>query len=123
MRFDNNHNTRVRSDKMADLDWAKEAEKLDKPIDQMKVVSDSQPGADKNESPAEVSLLNRVVRAKLIETKSDIEIQRADPSSPLYSVKSFEDLRLLVLIPFSIWTLLNYFSIMLFLVKRDSVVE
>ena len=92
-RFDNN-NTRVRLDKMADLDWAEEAEKLDKPMDQMKVISDSQPEADKSVSPAEASLLNKVLRAKLIETKSNLEIQRADPSSPLYSVKSFEDLRL-----------------------------
>ena len=79
---------------MADLDWAEEADKLDKPMDQMKVVSDSQPEADKSVSPAEASLFNKILHAKLIETKSNLEIQRADPSSPLYSVKSFEDLRL-----------------------------
>ena len=70
--------------KMANL--AEEDEKLDKQIVQM--VSDSQPEADKSVSPAEASLLNKVLRAKLIETKSNLEIQRADPSSPLYSVKS-----------------------------------
>lgn len=45
-------------------------------------------------SPAEVSLLQKVIRKGLVECKTDIEIQRQDPSSPLYSVKSFEALHL-----------------------------
>uniref|UniRef100_A0A1B6CZZ3 RNA helicase n=2 Tax=Clastoptera arizonana TaxID=38151 RepID=A0A1B6CZZ3_9HEMI len=43
---------------------------------------------------AEKSLLQKVVRKGLIESKYDIEIQRKDPTSPLYSVKTFEALHL-----------------------------
>lgn len=45
-------------------------------------------------SPAEASLLQKAIRKGLVESKNDIEIQRKDPSSPLYSVKTFEALRL-----------------------------
>lgn len=46
-------------------------------------------------SPAEASLLQKVIRKGLVETKNDIEIQRQDPNSPLHSkVKSFEALPL-----------------------------
>ena len=43
---------------------------------------------------AERSLLQKVIRKGLIENKNDLEIQRKDPKSPLYSVKSFEALNL-----------------------------
>lgn len=42
----------------------------------------------------ERSLLQKIVRTKLINSKCDIEVQRKDPNSPLYSVKSFEALHL-----------------------------
>jgi ATP-dependent RNA helicase DDX19/DBP5 len=45
-------------------------------------------------SPAERSLLQKIIRKGLVENKNDIEVQQKDPSSPLYSVKSFEELRL-----------------------------
>ena len=45
-------------------------------------------------SAAERSLLQKVIRKGLIENKNDTEIQRKDPNSPLYSVKSFEALNL-----------------------------
>lgn len=45
-------------------------------------------------SSAEVSLLQKVIRTGLITSKHDIEVQRKDPNSPLYSVKSFEALKL-----------------------------
>lgn len=45
-------------------------------------------------SPAERSLLQKIIRKGLVENKNDIEIQRKDPTSPLYSVKSFEALHL-----------------------------
>lgn len=47
-------------------------------------------------SVQEKSLLQKIVRTKLINNKHDIEILRRDPSSPLHSVKSFEALHLLV---------------------------
>ena len=45
-------------------------------------------------SAAEASMLQKVIRTGLITNKNDIEVQRADPTSPLYSVKSFEALNL-----------------------------
>ena len=49
---------------------------------------------DKQTSIAEASYLTKVLRTKLIENSNDVEVQRKDPNSPLYSVKSFEELRL-----------------------------
>ncbi|XP_043284317.1 DEAD-box helicase Dbp80 [Venturia canescens] len=54
-------------------------------------------GDDKSDdhiSPAEKSLLQKIIRKGLVETTKDLEIQRKDPASPLYSVKSFEALHL-----------------------------
>jgi ATP-dependent RNA helicase DDX19/DBP5 len=45
-------------------------------------------------TPAERSLLQKIIRKGLVENKNDIEVQRKDPSSPLFSVKSFEALHL-----------------------------
>lgn len=45
-------------------------------------------------SPADSSLLMKIIRKGLIETKNDLDIQRKDPNSPLYSVKTFEALHL-----------------------------
>lgn len=45
-------------------------------------------------NPAEASLLMKIIRQGLVESKLDIEIQRKDPNSPLYSVKTFEALHL-----------------------------
>ncbi|XP_044727949.1 DEAD-box helicase Dbp80 [Chrysoperla carnea] len=45
-------------------------------------------------NPAEASLLLKVIRKGLVECKTDIEVQRRDPSSPLFSVKTFEALHL-----------------------------
>ncbi|CAB3366691.1 Hypothetical predicted protein [Cloeon dipterum] len=45
-------------------------------------------------SQAEVSLLQKVIRKGLITSKHDIEVQRKDPNSPLYSVKTFEAMKL-----------------------------
>ncbi|XP_063231917.1 DEAD-box helicase Dbp80-like [Bacillus rossius redtenbacheri] len=44
--------------------------------------------------PAEVSLLRKIVRKGLVESIHDIEVQRQNPSSPLYSIKSFDELHL-----------------------------
>ncbi|KAI4486505.1 PREDICTED: DEAD-box helicase Dbp80 [Polistes canadensis] len=56
--------------------------------------SKSDDGADEQISPAEKSLLQKIIRKGLVETTKGIEVQRKDPSSPLYSVKSFEALSL-----------------------------
>lgn len=45
-------------------------------------------------SPADASLLMKIIRRGLIEPKNDLDIQRKDPNSPLYSVKSFDALHL-----------------------------
>lgn len=45
-------------------------------------------------SPAEKSLLQKIIRKGLVETTKNIEIQRKDPNSPLYSVKTFDALHL-----------------------------
>ena len=50
--------------------------------------------SDQQPSIAEASFLTKVLRTKLIENSNDVEVQRKDPNSPLYSVKSFEELRL-----------------------------
>jgi ATP-dependent RNA helicase DDX19/DBP5 len=42
----------------------------------------------------ENSLLTKVLRAKLVQSTKEVEVQRKDPNSPLYSVKSFEELPL-----------------------------
>lgn len=49
---------------------------------------------DKELSAAETSLLRKILRSKLVKSTHDIEVQRKDPHSPLYSVKSFEELHL-----------------------------
>ena len=49
-------------------------------------------------SAAENSLLTKVLRARLVVTKTNVEVLRQDPNSPLYSVKSFDELNLLVVI-------------------------
>nr|CAI5830466.1 unnamed protein product [Callosobruchus analis] len=45
-------------------------------------------------SPAEASLLAKIIRKGLVENKNSVEVQRKDPKSPLYSIKSFEALNL-----------------------------
>ena len=47
-------------------------------------------------SPAEKSLLQKIIRRGLVETTKPLDIQRKNPNSPLYSIKSFEALHLLV---------------------------
>ncbi|XP_050430963.1 ATP-dependent RNA helicase DDX19A-like [Adelges cooleyi] len=62
------------------------------------VYSSSRKSLNNNEEwdlpAAEKSLLQKIVRTGLVTSKHDIEIQRRDPNSPLYSVKSFELLKL-----------------------------
>lgn len=98
---------------MAEEDWGLDAELQEKClVNDTKANSNSEPipppvpsenaskpaeSAEKEEEPelhaAEISLLNKLVRTHLVEVKHDIDIQR-NPNSPLYSVKSFEELNL-----------------------------
>ena len=43
---------------------------------------------------AEQSLLNKLIRHSLVRNRNQVEVLQADPTSPLYSVKTFEELRL-----------------------------
>ena len=38
--------------------------------------------------------MRKVLRQKLVATQSELEVQQRDPNSPLYSVRSFEELNL-----------------------------
>lgn len=101
---------------MAELDWGLDAELQEKclvgeqklstdPIPPPVVQNEYSPppvpqhesASRKEEEPelnvAEISFLNKLVRTHLVEVKHDVDIQR-NPDSPLYSVKSFEELNL-----------------------------
>lgn len=43
---------------------------------------------------AQQSLLNKLIRHSLVLNRNRVQVQQRDPNSPLYSVKSFEELRL-----------------------------
>ncbi|XP_044138433.1 ATP-dependent RNA helicase DDX19A [Bufo gargarizans] len=49
---------------------------------------------DDKEDKAAQSLLNKLIRNNLVNTTHQVEVLQRDPNSPLYSVKSFEELRL-----------------------------
>lgn len=49
---------------------------------------------DKPTTVAEASFLNKILREKLVDTSQPLDVQRANPNSPLFSVKSFEELHL-----------------------------
>ena len=49
---------------------------------------------DKPIDAAEASLMTKVMRDNIIDVEADVEVQQKDPNSPLYSVKSFEELNL-----------------------------
>lgn len=46
------------------------------------------------EDKAAQSLLNKLIRSNLVQNTNQVEVLQKDPNSPLYSVKSFEELRL-----------------------------
>ncbi|CAG5126162.1 unnamed protein product, partial [Candidula unifasciata] len=51
-------------------------------------------GEEKETTKSEISLLQKLLHSGLVNSKSDIEVLRKDPSSPLHSAKSFEALHL-----------------------------
>ncbi|XP_077478738.1 ATP-dependent RNA helicase DDX19A isoform X2 [Stigmatopora argus] len=44
--------------------------------------------------PAELSMINKMLRRALVTSRSEVEVLQRDPDSPLFSVKSFEELRI-----------------------------
>ncbi|XP_075912454.1 ATP-dependent RNA helicase DDX19A-like isoform X6 [Petromyzon marinus] len=60
---------------------------------EVKPQSTTEDDEDKADS-AEVSLLNKMIRTNLLVTEQDVEVKQRDPNSPLYSVKSFQELYL-----------------------------
>ena len=83
-----------------DVDWAGAADTQEKSLVN-KVgelnVRNAGDGGEEDEKPmsvAEKSLLLKVLHKGLVDNKHDIEIERRNPKSPLYSVKSFEALNL-----------------------------
>lgn len=55
---------------------------------------DAENGEEPDISPAEASLMQKIIRSKLVRTTHNVEVQRKDPNSPLFSVKTFEELKL-----------------------------
>ncbi|XP_049516962.1 DEAD-box helicase Dbp80 [Dermacentor silvarum] len=45
-------------------------------------------------TPAEISLMRKILRSRLVHTSHAVEVQYKDPKSPLHSITTFEDLRL-----------------------------
>lgn len=90
------------------VDWGKyvdEQESLASKVTNLGLSTPSTPPPESSESskseeseeqisPAEKSLLQKIIRKGLVETTKDLEIQRKDPTSPLYSIKTFEALHL-----------------------------
>uniref|UniRef100_A0A4W4DWZ9 RNA helicase n=1 Tax=Electrophorus electricus TaxID=8005 RepID=A0A4W4DWZ9_ELEEL len=49
---------------------------------------------EEKEDRATQSLLNKLIRCSLVNNTNQVEVLQRDPNSPLYSVKTFEELRL-----------------------------
>lgn len=82
-------------EKVDDLKLQKNEEK-EEPKDENKPDPPA-PAADESEenvTPGELSMLRKVMRKGIIQTKNKVEVLRADPKNPLHSVKSFEALDL-----------------------------
>lgn len=52
------------------------------------------PTVESKPTKADFSLMNKFIRTTLLHTTNAVEVIRSDPNSPLYSVKSFEELNL-----------------------------
>jgi ATP-dependent RNA helicase DDX19/DBP5 len=68
-------------------------------ISQINIQSNEANGKDFEDAPeqfsvAEATLLRKVLRKGLMDSKNDIKVQRENPNSPLYLVKTFEALNL-----------------------------
>jgi len=79
---------------------AKEGQQQQKPVQgnvEQPVKIEEEPASKVDEeqlTKADFSLMNKYIRTSLLNSTNDVEIVRSDPNSPLYSVKSFEELNL-----------------------------
>ncbi|XP_072333841.1 ATP-dependent RNA helicase DDX19A isoform X1 [Scyliorhinus torazame] len=78
------------SEKLDKTDKSDKTAKLDKSGDNLEVKQDD----DDKEDKAAQSLLNKLIRSNLVQSTHQVEVLQRDPNSPLYSVKSFEELHL-----------------------------
>lgn len=72
-------------------------EQLKGPVEQQSEpaqVVQPEPQSELEPTKADFSLMNKYIRTTLLTSTNDVEIVRSDPNSPLYSVKSFEELNL-----------------------------
>ncbi|XP_020293190.1 DEAD-box helicase Dbp80-like [Pseudomyrmex gracilis] len=91
------------------VDWGQYADEQDKLVSKVGNITLDKPNSTNVPSPptsdtksdeedqislAEKSLLQKIIRKGLVETTKNIEVQRKDPNSPLYSVKTFDALHL-----------------------------
>nr|XP_046221842.1 ATP-dependent RNA helicase DDX19A-like isoform X2 [Oncorhynchus gorbuscha] len=58
------------------------------------VENDTNVEGEEKEDKAAQSLLNKMIHTSLVNTTNQVEVLQRDPNSPLYSVKTFEELRL-----------------------------
>ena len=94
---------------MGDENWATEADKqedLSRKVQGLSmrkdlyrtvqnfVIDKKDENYEKVLSSEEHSLLRKLLQDKLVQSNQELDIQQRDPTSPLYSVKSFEELRL-----------------------------
>ena len=98
---------------MADENWAEEADKqevLSKEVEALSIKkelekedtrSQKPENLDKNDenyekplTQVESSLLKKMLRDKLVQNNQELQVQQRDPTSPLYSAKTFEELSL-----------------------------
>jgi ATP-dependent RNA helicase DDX19/DBP5 len=56
--------------------------------------AEAQPMDEQPVTKADFSLMNKFIRSTLLNSTHDVEIVRSDPNNPLYSVKTFEELKL-----------------------------
>lgn len=76
--------------------WGQTAEELEiaKRVSSLSVARPENDDNSETTNSADASLLMKVIRQGLVESRLDIEIQRKNPNSPLYSVKTFDGLHL-----------------------------
>uniref|UniRef100_A0AAQ4PHV0 RNA helicase n=1 Tax=Gasterosteus aculeatus aculeatus TaxID=481459 RepID=A0AAQ4PHV0_GASAC len=63
-------------------------------VDEQEAAAESVNHGGRFDDKAAQSLLNKLIRNNLVNNTNQVEVLQRDPNSPLYSVKSFEELRL-----------------------------